>query len=146
MGPLPQLFNSTEFWTAVIVSGLGSGGLIAWILRRIDKHLDRHEKVLTRDELDLALAESPVIRSFETKLDRDWERFEEADRDRRAIRLDVLRIEMFAHTNTRTQHERQLEAGKEYLALGGNGLGHARYDALKADYVRREQACDWTYR
>lgn len=144
--PFPGLFASPEFWTALIVASVGSGGVMAWILRRIDRHLDRHDMTITRDELDRALASSPVIVSLEAKLDRDFARLDEADRDRRAIRLDVLRIEMFAHTSTRTQHERQLEAGKEYLALGGNGLGHARYDALKQDYVRRETTDDWEYR
>ncbi|RSX52639.1 hypothetical protein [Bifidobacterium callimiconis] len=144
--PFPQLFASPEFWSAFLVASVGSGGVLAWILRRIDRHLDRHDMTITRDELDRALAESPVILALESKLDRDYTRLDESERDRRAIRLDVLRIEMFAHTNTRTQHERQLEAGKEYLALGGNGLGHARYDALKADYVRRETECDWEYR
>lgn len=131
-------------WAVMLSALLGSGAtapITAWLLRRFD----RRERTITREELDAALADSATIRDLQSKLDRDYERLESSERDRRHLRLDVLRLDLFAHTRSRTQHERQLEAGKEYIDLGGNGYGHARYEALKTDYVRRETACDWEY-
>ncbi|PWG60512.1 hypothetical protein [Bifidobacterium catulorum] len=131
-------------WVTLAGFVLGSGAtgtLAAWILRRID----RRDMTITREDLDAALASSATIRDLQAKLDRDFERLEASERDRRDLRLDVLRLELFAHTRYRTQHERQLEAGKEYLDLGGNGYGSARYEALKQDYVRRETGGDWNY-
>ena len=110
------------------------------------KQLGRFSRLVTRDNLDDALDDSRLMRDVRGKLDRDWDRFDRLDRELRAARLDLLRVELFAHTNNRTQHERQLEAGKEYLDMGGNGYGHARYDALRQDYLRREADCDWSYR
>lgn len=119
--------------TAVIGSG-ASGTLIAWALN----HIDRRNRLLTKDDLDKALSDSPIIREILTKLDRDWNRLNQFE-------LNQLRAELFAHTRSRTQHERQLEAGKEYMSKGGNGLGHARYDWLTKDYEQRLADCDWDY-
>ncbi|MCH9275015.1 hypothetical protein JS533_001760 [Bifidobacterium amazonense] len=131
-------------WATVLVSLLSGGAgvtFVTWLLNRID----RREHTLTREDLDAALADSPTMRDIEAKLDRDYQRLEQSERDRRAIRLDVLRLELFAHTTSRTQHERQLEAGQEYLSLGGNGLGHARHEWLTHDYEQRCKTCDWDY-
>ncbi|KAB8289293.1 hypothetical protein DSM100688_0373 [Bifidobacterium ramosum] len=135
--------DSIPVWATILIAVITTcGGTVAgWALRRIDRMSD----TLTRSDLDRALADSGTIRDLQAKLDRDYERLEASERDRRALRLDVLRIELFNHTRSRTQHERQLEAGKEYIALGGNGHGHARYEALHRDYLRREAECDWTY-
>ena len=119
--------------TAVIGSG-ASGTLVAWVLN----HLDRKDRLLTRDDLDKALEGSSVIKEILVKLDRDWARLNQFE-------LNQLRAELFAHTRSRTQHERQLEAGKEYVSKGGNGLGHARYDWLTKDYEQRLADCDWDY-
>lgn len=138
-------------WAVILTTVLGSGAsgtLIAWILARID----RKDKLLTREDLDDALEDSHVIRDVQDKLDRDYRRFDKADQDRLEIREDMrqlqlnqLRAELFSHTRSRTQHERQLEAGREYLELGGNGLGHARFDWLTHDYEQRLADCDWDY-
>lgn len=131
-------------WAVVLTAVIGSGAtgtITAWVLERFS----RKDMTITRDELDAALADSSTIQDLQSKLDRDYERLESSERDRRELRLDVLRLELFSHTRSRNQHERQLEAGKEYIDLGGNGYGHARYEALKNDYVRRESACDWEY-
>ncbi|KFI92180.1 hypothetical protein BISA_0576 [Bifidobacterium saguini DSM 23967] len=131
-------------WVVIVTAVIGSGAtgtITAWVLERVSKR----DMTITRDELDAALADSSTIRDLQSKLDRDYERLESSERDRRELRLDVLRLELFNHTRSRNQHERQLEAGKEYIDLGGNGYGHARYEALKNDYVRREAACNWTY-
>lgn len=131
-------------WAVILVAVLGSGAVgtvVSWALGRID----RRDRLLTRDDLDKALADSMVIREVNMKLDRDWERFTDHDRRLDEITLNQLRAELFGHTRSRTQHERQLEAGKEYVARGGNGLGHARYDWLTRDYERRLESCDWDY-
>ncbi|RSX51331.1 hypothetical protein [Bifidobacterium samirii] len=134
----------TPIWVTILVAIITStGGAIAGAGI---KQLDRLSRLVTRDNLDDALDDSRLMRDVRGKLDRDWDRFDQLDRELRAARLDLLRVELFAHTNNRTQHERQLEAGKEYLDMGGNGYGHARYDALRQDYLRREADCDWLYR
>ena len=134
----------TPIWATILVAVITStGGVVAGAALR---QLGRLGRLVTRDNLDDMLDHSRLMRDVRGKLDRDWERFDRLDRELRAARLDLLRVELFAHTSDRTQHERQLEAGKEYLDMGGNGYGHARYEALKQDYVRRETEHDWTYR
>lgn len=131
-------------WATILIAVIGSGAsgtLIAWMLARID----RKDRLLTRDDLDQALAESTILKDVQSKLDRDYQRLEESERDRHSIKLAILRLELFAHTRSRTQHERQLEAGKEYIDKGGNGLGHARYEWLAHDYEQRLADCDWDY-
>ena len=131
-------------WATILI-GVFSGGatvpVVTWLLARID----RKDRLLTRDDLDKALEESRILKDVQSKLDRDYQRLEESERDRRGIKLAILRLELFAHTRSRTQHERQLEAGKEYIDKGGNGLGHARYEWLAHDYEQRLADCDWDY-
>ena len=131
-------------WATILI-GVFSGGasvpVVTWLLARID----RKDRLLTRDDLDKALEESRILKDVQSKLDRDYQRLEESERDRRGIKLAILRLELFAHTRSRTQHERQLEAGKEYVDKGGNGLGHARYEWLAHDYEQRLADCDWDY-
>lgn len=121
-----------------ILSSIFGGGmgvsLITWILKRID----RHDHLLTREDLDKALAESPVIQEIIAKLENDYQRFNEIERNQ-------LRSVLFEHTRSRLQHERQLEAGRDYLTKGGNGLGHARYEWLTHDYEQRLENNDWDY-
>lgn len=143
--------GTIPLWATVLLGVLSGGAtvpLVTWLLARID----RHDRLLTREDLDDALEDSTVIRDVRDKLDRDWKRFDKADQDRleirddmRQLQLNQLRAELFAHTRSRTQHERQLEAGREYLDRGGNGLGHARFDWLTHDYEQRLADCDWDY-
>lgn len=124
-------------WATIIVAIIGSSGMAtitAWAVNR----LDRKDRTLTRDDLDKALQEAPIIREILGKLENDYRRFNE-------IELNQLRSELFAHTRSRTQHERQLEAGREYIDRGGNGLGHARFDWLTRDYEERLADDDWNY-
>jgi len=44
------------------------------------------------------------------------------------------------------QHEHQLDAGKAYTELGGNGPGHVRCQQLEDDYRHRLDTDDWNYR
>ena len=136
--------DTIPMWATILI-GVFSGGatvpVVTWMLARID----RKDRLLTRDDLDKALEESRILKDVQSKLDRDYQRLEESERDRRGIKLAILRLELFAHTRSRTQHERQLEAGKEYIDKGGNGLGHARYEWLAHDYEQRLADCDWDY-
>lgn len=136
--------DTIPLWATILI-GVFSGGatvpVVTWLLARID----RKDRLLTRDDLDKALEESRILKDVQSKLDRDYQRLEESERDRRGIKLAILRLELFAHTRSRNQHERQLEAGKEYVDKGGNGLGHARYEWLAHDYEQRLADCDWDY-
>lgn len=131
-------------WATILIGVLSGGAtvpVVTWLLARID----RKDRLLTRDDLDKALTDSRVIGSIGQKLDRDWARFGQVEDRMDRLELGQLRAELFAHTRSRTQHERQLEAGKEYVSKGGNGLGHARYDWLTKDYEQRLADCDWDY-
>lgn len=124
-------------WLAALSTIIGSGvgtTIVSWLLQRVD----RSDRLLTKDDLDKALSDSQVIREIQSKLGNDYASLHR-------IELNSLRAELFAHTTSRTQHERQLEAGAEYLKLGGNGLGHARLDWLTHDYEQRLADCDWDY-
>lgn len=98
---------------------LGPGvvtAIVQWVFRRLDARRDRdHER---------AVASSPAIRRLE---------------------LEIYRQALFQHTDSRIQHEYQLQAGKTYLTLGGNGPGHVRYQQLTDDYRRRLDTDDWDY-
>lgn len=61
------------------------------------------------------------------------------------VHKSVLRLTLFSDTSSRVKHEQQLEAGREYLELGGNGPAEAQYEALKADYLRRHESNNWNY-
>lgn len=122
---------------AIISSVLGSGAtgtVAAWIIRRAE----RRRNAITKNELDAALADSPVLQDISAKLDRDFQRINR-------LELAQLRAELFAHTLSKNQHERQIEAAREYLQRGGNGAGHIRADELRDDYRRRLDDDDWRY-
>lgn len=101
----------------IVCSILGSGGLTTVISWLLHRADSRHD-------LERALADSPTIRRIE---------------------LEVFRQTLFLPTTDRAMQEHQLEAGVEYLRLGGNGAGHARFTSLEDDYRRRLDTGDWTY-
>lgn len=103
--------------TTIIVAVLGSGALTT-LTSWLLHRADR------RDDLERALRDSPTIRQIE---------------------LELFRQTLFLPTTDRAMHEHQLEAGKTYLELGGNGSGHARYEQLEEDYKDRLDAGDWSY-
>lgn len=123
-------------WVTILVALIGSCGApaVTWLIGRLDKR----DQTLTRQDLDDALGDSPILQDIKAKLDADYARIN-------ALELNQLRMELFAHTRSRTQHERQLEAGREYLDHGGNGLGHARFSWLEDDYETRLKTDDWDY-
>lgn len=101
----------------IVCSIIGSGALTTLVSWLLHRYDTRHD-------LDEALARSSTIRRLE---------------------LELYRQTLFLPTGDRATHEHQLEAGRHYLALGGNGSGHARYDSLYRDYERRLDSDDWTY-
>lgn len=103
--------------TTILVAVLGSGALTT-LTSWLLHRADR------RDDLEKALRDSPTIRRIE---------------------LELFRQTLFLPTTDRAAHEHQLEAGREYLALGGNGSGHARFEQLEADYKDRLSEDDWDY-
>lgn len=103
--------------TTIIVAVLGSGALTT-LTSWLLHRADR------RDDLERALAESPTIRRLE---------------------LELYRQTLFMDTTNRAEQEHQLEVGKEYLKLGGNGAGHARFTLLEDDYKHRLKTGNWNY-
>lgn len=111
---------------AVLGSGT-AGSVTSWVLSRIDRHRD----MLTRSDLDAALEASPVLHALGDRV--------------HDLELDQLRDRLMVDATNRQQQERQLEDGKRYLELGGNGTGHARLDVITDDYERRLRDDDWDY-
>lgn len=96
---------------------IGSGAFTACVSWLI-RRLD------ARRDIEASIAESPTIRRLE---------------------LEIYRQTLFLPTLDRTQHEHQLEVGRQYVSLGGNGCGHVRVAQLEDDYRRRLETDDWTY-
>lgn len=111
---------------AVLGSGT-AGSVTSWVLSRIDRHRD----MLTRSDLDAALADSPTLKDLGDRV--------------HDLELDRLRDRLMDEPTNRAQQERQLEDGRRYLELGGNGVGHVRLDELSDDYRRRLEHDDWDY-
>ena len=81
--------------TAIICAILGPGVmavLVQWLLSKRDRKQSM--------ELEKTLESSPIIKRLE---------------------LEIYRQTLFLPTMSRMQHETQLNAGREYMRLGGNG-------------------------
>lgn len=137
---------------ALCVAVLGCGGFWEWWRVRGEK---KRETVL-RGELDslveTSLRNSTTIKQLAEKIDRNTQTLAETraweqkhDEETHRHRLLGLRQAMMEDPHDRLNHEHQIEAGKEYLASGGNGIGHARYSQLLADYEWRMAHSDWDY-
>lgn len=111
----PHLIDLLTVGAAILGSGTVST-ITSWLIGRADRRDLR--------SLEKSIANSKTIRHIE---------------------LELYRQTLFLPTLNRTEHEHQLEAGREYLRLGGNGAGHARYDQLKDDYRHRLETDNWSY-
>ncbi len=144
--------NNVEAVVTIIVAIVGCGGFWEWWR----SHQERKNQSVTRSELESliehSLRNSQAIGELREKIDHNtaaiaqanaWHDRHEAEELRH--RLIGLRQAMMQDPHDRLSHEHQLEAGKEYLRSGGNGIGHTRYDQLLADYEWRLKHGDWDY-
>jgi len=106
-----------QFLIVILCAIIGSGALTA-ITTWILRRIDQHYN------LEQAIAGSATIRQLE---------------------LEIYRQSLFQPTTSRMQHEHQLDAGREYTRLGGNGPGRVRHRQLIDEYRRRLDSNDWTY-
>lgn len=144
--------NNLEDVVTIVVAIAGCSGFWEWWRARQEKH----QQAVTRGELEelieTSLRNSASIRELREKIDHNtiaiseanqWHKRHEEEEHRH--RLIGLRQAMMEAPHDRLGHEHQLEAGKEYLACGGNGIGNTRYEQLLADYKWRLAHSDWDY-
>lgn len=105
--------------TAIICAILGPGVMAVFVQWLLSKR-DRKQSM----ELEKTLESSPNIKRLE---------------------LEIYRQTLFLPTHSRMQHENQLDAGREYMRLGGNGPGHIRCQQLADEYKQRLETDDWDY-
>lgn len=144
--------NNVEAVVTIVVAVAGCGGFWEWWRARQEHHRQAVTRSELEDLIETSLRNSTSIRELREKIDHNtvaiaranaWhERHEEEERHHRLI---GLRQAMMEDPHDRLTHEHQLEAGREYLASGGNGIGHTRYDQLLADYQWRLAHSDWDY-
>lgn len=124
---------------ATIVSAVvGCGGFWEW--RRTRR--ERAAQAVTHDDLADIKA---TLQRVEEGVANNAARIEAHEAETHAHRLLGLRQAMMSEPHDRIEHEHQLAAGREYLASGGNGIGHMRYDQLAACYQWRLAHGDWDY-
>lgn len=144
--------HDIEAVVTIIVAIVGCGGFWEWWRWRAE----RRSRAVSRDELEdlieTSLSKSATIRDLRDHIDKNSAAIEAATRwherheeEAHRHRLIGLRQAMMEDPHDRLSHEHQLDAGREYLASGGNGIGHTRYEQLLADYEWRMQHSDWDY-
>ena len=107
-------------WLTAVTSSLLGGGILVPIVQ----HLLRRQDGQTRRMVEDAIGDSPTIRRLE---------------------LEIYRQTLFRDPSSRAEAEHQLDVGRQYLALGGNGAGHLRLEQLEAAYSLRLETGDWDY-
>ena len=144
--------NNVEAVVTIVVAVAGCGGFWEWWRARQEQHRQAVTRSELEDLIETSLRNSASIRDLREKIDRNtaaiaqanaWHDRHEAEELRH--RLIGLRQAMMQDPHDRLTHEHQLEAGREYLAAGGNGIGHTRYEQLRADYEWRLSHSDWDY-
>lgn len=136
----------------ILVAIVGCGGFWEWWRSRQEKRAKQVSRDELEDLIETSLRNSDAIRELREKIDHntiaiaeshEWHRRHEEETRRH--RLLGLRQAMMQDPHDKLTHEHLLDAGKEYLAEGGNGVGHMRYDQLRADYQWRMRHQDWDY-
>lgn len=144
--------NNVEAVVTIIVAIVGCGGFWEWWRARSE----RRSRAVSRDELEdlieTSLRKSATIHDLRDHIDKNSAAIEAAtqwheqhEEEEHRHRLIGLRQAMMQDPHDRLTHEHQLDAGREYLASGGNGIGHTRYEQLLADYEWRMAHSDWDY-
>lgn len=124
---------------ATIVSAVvGCGGFWEW--RRSRR--ERAAQAVTQQDLNDI---RETLHRVEESVTATADRLRAHEAETHAHRLLGLRQAMMVEPHDRIEHEHQLDAGREYLASGGNGIGHMRYDQLEACYQWRLAHGDWDY-
>ncbi len=116
---------------AVIAAVAGCEGL--WKL--VERITEKHSKTVRREQLE----------KLSAQISENTNRLCTLSDDLREHELVTLRQLLFQRAKSRGEQEHQLEIGKRYIKLGGNGAGHLRLDELQADYARRLRDDDWIY-
>jgi hypothetical protein len=126
-------------WDSIISSLLSSGVIgviVAWVIKRIDA---RRTAPTAKDMKDMR-----------NKLDRDFKHFQRIDDKLEQVTdqisdmdLTLLRQCLFSRPRDQNAFRSALDSGEEYLAKGGNGTGHIRYDQLRREYEWRDSHDDW---
>ncbi|WEV59662.1 hypothetical protein OZX67_03755 [Bifidobacterium sp. ESL0728] len=98
-----------------------------------------------RADIEEQIKNSPTIKRMEKKFGNDYEHFTELDKMVRDIKLLVLRGSLLRDPRSRAEHEDMLANGREYIGMGGNGVGHIRYRMLQQEYRWRAEHDDWDY-
>lgn len=144
--------DNLEAVVTIVVSIAGCGGFWEWWRVRQGKRQQAVTRSELEDLIETSLRNSTSIRELREKIDHntlaiaqshEWRKRHEEETHKHRL-LDLRQV-LMQDTHDRLSHEHQLEAGREYLAAGGNGIGHARYEQLLADYKWRLAHSDWDY-
>ena len=114
------MLQSLMPWITTLTGTLFGGGILVPIVQHLLKRQDQS----TRRMMEDAIGDSPTIRRLE---------------------LEIYRQTLFRDPASRVEAEHQLDVGRQYLELGGNGAGHLRLEQLEAAYSRRLKTGDWDY-
>ena len=107
-------------WITTLTGTLFGGGILVPVVQHLLKRQDQS----TRRMMEDAIGDSPTIRRLE---------------------LEIYRQTLFRDPASRVEAEHQLDVGRQYLELGGNGAGHLRLEQLETAYSRRLKTGDWDY-
>lgn len=114
------MLQSLMPWITTLTGTLLGGGILVPVVKHLLKRQDRSARRMMED----AIGDSPTIRRLE---------------------LEIYRQTLFHDPSSRIEAEHQLDIGRQYIRLGGNGAGHLRLEQLEATYSRRLKTGDWDY-
>lgn len=114
------MLQSLMPWITTLTGTLLGGGILVPVVQHMLKRQDQSARRMMED----AIGDSPTIRRLE---------------------LEIYRQTLFRDPSSRVEAEHQLDVGRQYLELGGNGAGHLRLEQLEAAYSRRLKTGDWDY-
>ncbi|MDF7665744.1 hypothetical protein [Bifidobacterium sp. ESL0745] len=143
--------DGMPWWAVVIVVAVQAAVSVAVAAIQSNRlNLHTTNTLKTADEKDRAGIEeqiegSPTIKRIEEKLGNDFDHFAEVDKTVRDIKILVLRGSLLRDPRSRAEHEDMLANGREYIRIGGNGVGHIRYQILEREYRWRYEHDDWDY-
>lgn len=114
------MLQSLMPWITTLTGTLLGGGILVPVVQHMLKRQDQSARRMMED----AIGDSPTIRRLE---------------------LEIYRQTLFRDPASRVEAGHQLDVGRQYLELGGNGAGHLRLEQLEAAYSRRLKTGNWNY-